>query len=108
MQFFCLHLDRTQESENESNTLPPQYSEEKSGTKLSRMIFKFERRPFINLIAYDLMLIVAQFGNVSIFRGLWNMIDAFVWPGIYSQFFICTCSGQRLYPKMRRLRPLTR
>ena len=88
MQFFCLHLDRTQDSANESNTLPPQYSEENSGTKLSRMMYNFQTRPFLNLIAYDLMLIVAQFGNVSIFRGLWNMIDAFVWPGMYRQFSI--------------------
>jgi hypothetical protein len=41
------------------------------------------RLQVLNLLAYDLMLIIAQFGNVSIFRGLWNVIDAFVWPGYY-------------------------
>ena len=84
MQFICLHLDRTEEVDIEAKNLPPQYSEENSGTKLSRILYNFKARSFLNLVAYDVMLIVAQLGNVSIFRGLWNMIDAFVWPGVYS------------------------
>ena len=83
LQFFCLHLDREPEVNLEPNSYPTPMSEEQSGTQLSRILYRFKTRPFLNLLAYDIVLIIAQLGNVSIFRGLWNMIDAFIWPGIF-------------------------
>ena len=39
----------------------------------------------IRLIAYDCFLIIALIGNVSSFRGFWNILDAYFWP---SEFLI--------------------
>jgi hypothetical protein len=86
MQFLCLHLDKTRDWSGKSTHLTSQSSKEKRGAKLSQILFGFQIRPFLNLMAYDFLLNIAQIGNVSIFRGLWNMIDAVVWPGISISF----------------------
>ena len=40
----------------------------------------------VRLVAYDGFLIIALIGNVSSFRGFWNILDAYFWPSEFAIF----------------------